>query len=141
MTVAAVLPPADAHACDCVPTSAKENFRVQPAAFTGRLLETKDTSDGRFLVYRYRVGWDYKDNLRETIRVRTPNYSSCAIPGTTVGNRYSMFLYRSEDSTRVTPTGPWTSNLCLQSTRAKLRKAAREAKSSGAAGSQVPCQS
>jgi hypothetical protein len=92
-------------------------------------------------VYRYRVGRDYKRNLRDTIRVRTPRYSSCEIPGRTVSARYSMFLYRSEDSARVTRTGPWTSNLCLQSTKAALEKAAREDAGPSSAQAQVPCAS
>jgi hypothetical protein len=136
-----VLPAGQAYACSCAPGSTKQKFNVQPAAFTGRLLEMRETSDGRFLVYRYRVRRDYKRNLRETIRVRTPLYTSCAIPGTTVGQRYSMFLYRSDDAARVTQTGPWTSNLCLQTTKAKLERASRQAESSGAPQAQVPCES
>ena len=140
MTVVA-LPAAHAHACSCAPTTTKQQFKQQPAAFTGRLLELRETSDGRYLVYRYRVGRDYKGNLRDTIRVRTPLYSTCEIPGRTIGARYSMFLYRSEDSARFTRRGPWTSNLCLQTTRAKLERASRQAKSSDGGGSQVPCSS
>ena len=138
--VAAAVPAADAYGCSCAPQSASETYRQMPAAFTGRLLGVSESADGRFAIHRYRVRRDYKRNLRDTIRVRAPGGgNSCGISEQEVGNRYSMFLFRSEDGIEATKRGRWTTNACLQTTRAKLRRASEEAESSGAPDGATGC--
>lgn len=134
-----LLPAAGADACTCARQSTEEKYESMDAAFTGRLLEIGESREGRFRIYRYRVKRDYKDTLRKKVRVRIPALSSCRLTGNTVGRRYSLFLYRSADGLRRTRRGPWTSNRCLETSRAKLEEASREAESSTAGSGSTAC--
>ncbi len=123
-----------AAACSCVAEPARNKLARADGAFNGRLLDV--TPAGQFeAVYRYRVGQVFKGRKRlhrgKIVKVRGgSNDGVCGLPQDT-GSLWGLFVSRQD--------GHWAGNSCDAVSPAQLRRAARNASSSGADGPWDTC--
>jgi hypothetical protein len=117
-----------ASACSCVPLKPRAALKAADGAFVGRLLEVREVDPpaqgepigtGDPMDYVYRVGRVYKrgPGLRRgrTVRVRSVrSEASCGLPDSP-GDLFGIFAYRKNHR--------WHSNLCLTTTRRRMRRA------------------
>ena len=125
--IATLAVPTVASACTCAVVPEKQRYREADAAFVGRLDSVRMLAGEEYgaAIFRFRVGRNYKRKLREFVKVRSNTQGpTCGLPQHE--GRYALYLYRED--------GRWRSNLCLQTTPRKLRRAARGQSSGSATG-------
>jgi hypothetical protein len=104
-----------AWACDCVPPDPDVYLQQYPAAFVGRLVETR----ANHTVYVFAVEQAVKGDLGDTVEVVSAAYdAACGLEGRN-GRRVGVFLRRK--------AGHWESSSCLQIAPAELERAAVDA--------------